>query len=122
MKIPGDSAVPSKINGLETKPARIAPAATVSRRGGEAAPEVAAARPEADADADVKLTGAARNLAAIEQSVRNLPAVDELRVAAVKERLKSGSYEIDPQRVADKLLRLESDLQRAEPLERSPLR
>jgi negative regulator of flagellin synthesis FlgM len=120
MKIPGDSAVASKINGLETKPARIAPAATVNRRGGEAAETAAAARSEAGAD--VQLTGAARGLAAIEQSVRAMPAVDELRVAAVKERLQNGSYEIDPQRVADKLLRLESDLQRADPLERSPLR
>jgi negative regulator of flagellin synthesis FlgM len=120
MKIPGDSAVPSKINGLETKPARIAPAAAVSRRAGEVAPEITVARSEDDAD--VQLTGAARSLAALEQSVRNLPAVDELRVAAVKERLESGSYEIDPQRVADRLLRLESDLQRAAPLERSPLR
>jgi negative regulator of flagellin synthesis FlgM len=119
MKIPGDNAVASKINGLDTKPARIAPAATVGRRGSEA-PEAGTVKPEAGAD--VQLTGAARGLAAIEQSVRALPAVDELRVAAVKERLQNGSYEIDPQRVADKLLRLESDLQRADPLERSPLR
>lgn len=109
----------SKINGMETKPARIAPATTVSRRGGEAAE---AATTKSEAGADVQLTGAARSLAAIEQSVRALPAVDELRVAAVKERLQSGSYEIDPQRVADKLLRLESDLQRADPLEHNPLR
>ncbi len=119
MKIPGDSAVANKINGVEAKPARVVPATAVGRRGGETA-ELPSAKPEAGAD--VQLTGAARGLAAIEQSVRALPAVDELRVAAVKERLQNGSYEIDPQRVADKLLRLESDLQRAEPLERNLLR
>jgi negative regulator of flagellin synthesis FlgM len=118
MKIPGDSAVTSKINGLETKPARIAAAPAVARRGGESpAPSSA----PADSGTDVQLTGTARGLAAIEQSLRAQPAIDETRVAAVKERLQKGSYEVDAQRVADKLLRLDSDLQRA-PLENNPLR
>ena len=68
------------------------------------------------------ITGAARGLAAIEESLRELPAVDELRVAAVKQRLQDGSYQIDPQRVADRLLRMESDLSRAAPLGASPLK
>jgi negative regulator of flagellin synthesis FlgM len=119
MKIPGDSTVPNKINGLETKPARIAAAPAVARRGGEApAPSGA----PTDSGTDVHLTGAARGLAAIEQSLRAQPAIDETRVAAVKERLASGSYEVDPQRVADKLLRLDSDLTRAAPLNKNPLR
>ena len=51
-----------------------------------------------------------------------MPAVDELRVSAVKQRLQDGSYEIDPQRIADRLLRLEEDLSRATPFERSPVK
>jgi negative regulator of flagellin synthesis FlgM len=70
----------------------------------------------------VHLTGASRNLAAIEESLKNLPAVDELRVSAVRQRLDSGDYKIDPQRVADRLLSIERDLGRAAPLENSPLR
>jgi anti-sigma28 factor (negative regulator of flagellin synthesis) len=31
-------------------------------------------------------------------------------VAAVRQRLDDGSYQIDPQRIADKLLRMERDL------------
>jgi negative regulator of flagellin synthesis FlgM len=111
--------VPSKINGLETKTARIAAAPAVARRGGEAPPP---ASTPADAGTDVQLTGAARGLVAIEQSLRAQPAIDESRVAAVKERLQKGSYEVDPQRVADKLLRLDSDLQRVAPLDKNPLR
>jgi anti-sigma28 factor (negative regulator of flagellin synthesis) len=45
--------------------------------------------------------------------------VDEVRVAAVRQRLQDGSYEIDPQRIADRLLRLEADLARAAPFDPS---
>ncbi len=120
MKLPGDSVVPSKINGLETKPARVASAPSVNRRSG-AAPEPAATQADTGGT-DVQLTGAARGLAAIEQSLHALPAVDESRVAAVKERLQNGSYEVDPQRVADKMLRMDSDLQNAAPLEKTSLK
>jgi negative regulator of flagellin synthesis FlgM len=112
MKIPGENVVASKINGVEAKTARIAPASSVAWRaaGTQPAPE----RPAAS-EADVHLTGAARGLAAIEESLRALPVVDEARVAAVKERLQSGNYEVNPQRVADRLLRMEGDLLRAQP-------
>lgn len=106
----------NKINGMEAKTARIAPASAVNRRAGAPAQSTG---PAAESDADVKLTGAARGLATLEQAVRAMPAVDEARVAAVKQRLNSGSYEVDPQRVADRLLRLESDLQRVSPLDKS---
>lgn len=117
MKLPGEIPVSNKVNGVEPKPARVAPASPVQRRL-DTAPG-AGGRP-ADTGADVHLTGAARNLAALEQSLRALPAIDELRVAAVKERLQGGSYEIDPQRIADRLLRLEGDLRRAGPFEQDP--
>ncbi len=118
MKVSGDS-VPNRINGVEAKTARIAPASAVKWRNGNT--DQAAGLPGAS-DTDVHLTGAARSLAAIEQAVRALPAVDEGRVAAVKERLQSGSYQVDPQRIADRLLRLEGDLQRAHPFDKNPLR
>jgi len=120
MNIPGDSAVANKINGVEAKTARIAPASAVKRRA-EGQEDPAASAP-VEADADVTLTGAARGMAALEQSVRALPVVDETRVTAVKQRLQDGSYEVDPQRVADRLLRLESDLQRGSPLDKNPQR
>lgn len=118
MKVPGENFVASKITGVEPKPLRVAAAAGV--RGTR---DVAAAAADSSAaGTDVHLTGAARGLAAIEQSLRALPAVDELRVSAVKQRLQDGSYEVDPQRVADRLLRMEADLARLAPLEASPLK
>lgn len=118
MKVPGEIFVASKITGVEPKPLRVAAAGAV--RG---ARDTATAASDAPATGtDVHLTGAARGLAAIEQSLRALPAVDELRVSAVKQRLQDGSYQVDPQRVADRLMRMEADLARLAPLESSPLK
>ena len=119
MKVPGESLVSTKINASEPKPARVSAAAPARKPAGPGA-EASGEHPAIPGE--VRLTGAARGLAAIEQSVRALPAVDELRVATVKQRLQDGSYQIDPQRVADRLLRLESDLARAAPLSSSPLK
>jgi negative regulator of flagellin synthesis FlgM len=118
MKVPGENFVPSKISGVEPKPVRVAatPAVRATRDATTGAGEAATT------GTDVHLTGAARNLATIEQSLRALPAVDELRVSAVKQRLQDGSYEIDPQRTADRLLRMEGDLARLAPLDASLLK
>lgn len=118
MKVPGESVVSNKINGLEPRPPRVAPGSGVRALAGTARGSGGDGTPASD----VQLTGAARGLAAIEQSLRAMPAVDELRVSAVKQRLQDGSYEIDPQRIADRLLRLEEDLSRATPFERSPVK
>lgn len=118
MKLTGEIAVPSKINGLEPRPVRTAPSAAVQPRLDQAPGQQAAAAGESE----VKLTGRAQQLAALEQSLRSRPAVDEARVAAAKERLMNGDYQIDPQRIADKLLRLENEFQRAAPLERNLLK
>ena len=119
MKLPGENLVANKVNAPELKAGRVAPAAPVQRRLESGAPDTG--RPSAE-DSDVHLTGAARNLAVAEQMLRALPAIDELRVAAVRERLQGGQYEIDSQRVADRLLRMEGDLLRAAPLDRNPLK
>ena len=98
----------SKINGLETRPVRIAAGAAVAKAGAERA--ATQEKPPGAAAADVQITGVARGLAALEQKLRDAPAVDEARVAAVRQKLDDGSYQVDPQRVADKLLRMEREL------------
>jgi len=118
MKVPGESFVPNKINGLEPRAARVAPTTAVRPAAGSAS---GAGNDSPGNAADVRLTHAARNLSAIEESLRNAPAVDELRVSAVKQRLQDGSFEVDPQRIADRLLRLEQDLARTAPFD-SPLK
>jgi len=114
MKLPGDSAVASKIIGVDAKSVRVAPSTSAPRRQDQAMDK---ADGNATSGTNVQLTGASRSLAALEQSLQNLPAVDEQRVAAVKRRLDGGEYQINPQRVADKLLHMESELRRGHPLE-----
>ncbi|MEO6369386.1 MAG: flagellar biosynthesis anti-sigma factor FlgM [Steroidobacteraceae bacterium] len=119
MRLPGDSVVTTKISSMETKPVRVAPGAPVHKRLDQAA---SSAESSSEAASDVQLTGTARGLASIEQSLHALPAIDEQRVAAVRQRLERGDYKVDPQRVADRMLHLESDLARGNPLNRNPLK
>jgi negative regulator of flagellin synthesis FlgM len=47
----------------------------------------------------------------LQETVHNAPVVDAQRVAALKTAISSGSYEIDDQKTADKLLRHERNMQ-----------
>ncbi|MDM3871027.1 flagellar biosynthesis anti-sigma factor FlgM [Porticoccus sp. W117] len=70
-------------------------------------------RNQADAPAagdTVTVTDQAARLQELEQSLANTPVVDSARVAELREAIASGSYQPDPQRIADKLSQLERDL------------
>ena len=58
----------------------------------------------------VHITESARSLAALSRTVSETPDVDTKRVAAVQQSLASGSYQINPERIADSMLQLEHDL------------
>jgi len=111
MKLSGDHQVANKVGGVDSKPVRVASAGAVHKRFEQSAGKAGSST----AESDVHLTGASRQLAAVEQSLRELPAVDELRVSAVRQRMAGGDYKVDPQRIADRLLGLERDLGRAAP-------
>ncbi len=96
----------TKINGVDGRPVAVS-AGTPVRRGSDTQ---SGKQESANPVADVHITDTARTLASIEQSVRELPAVDEKRVAAVQDALRDGRYSVDPQRVADKMLHLELEL------------
>ena len=117
MKLPGENLVNNKVNGVESKPVRVASATAVHKRLEQSAGKAGSS---AVSESDVHLTGASRTLAAIEQSLKDLPAVDELRVSMVRQRLNSGDYRIDPQRVADRLLSIERELGKAAPRDELP--
>jgi negative regulator of flagellin synthesis FlgM len=107
LKVPGELSVSNGINGVDIKPVRVASGTAVHKKLEHAAGEAGSG---AVPEKDVHITGAARELAALAQDLKNLPAVDEARVAAVRQRLDDGSYKVDPQRVADRLLHLERQL------------
>jgi len=53
------------------------------------------------------LTDRARSLKAIEERIRSAPDVDNQRITELKQALKDGTYEINPGRIAEKLLALD---------------
>ena len=68
-------------------------------------------RPDASAAASqVRLTDTATNLKQVEARIANLPDVDRARVEAVRQRVQSGTYQMNPGRLADRLLAFERDL------------
>jgi negative regulator of flagellin synthesis FlgM len=58
----------------------------------------------------VTLTSSARSLQKIEEAIAKAPVVNASKVAAVKNSIQSGTYQIDAGRVADKLLQFERGL------------
>jgi negative regulator of flagellin synthesis FlgM len=101
-----------KINGqgqrpLDTAGTRRSEAAKPA--SGHAQPRAGA--PEKSSSADtVTLTPSGLALARLEELVHGTPVVDAERVAALKDAIASGTYEIDDQRVADQLLKFERDV------------
>jgi negative regulator of flagellin synthesis FlgM len=67
------------------------------------------ARADAPRDA-VELTNTATNLKRIEAKLADMPEVDRSRVDDIRQRVQSGSYEIDHRELANKMLKLDQDL------------
>ena len=68
--------------------------------------------PTAEGDS-VHITQSARSLATLSQAVKNLPEIDNGRVAAVQQQIESGQYTVNPERIASRLVQLEQDLHSA---------
>lgn len=84
-----------------------------SRRTTEqAGKESAAASPSRSGSSNDKLslTSTAVQLKALEDQIAELPVVDTQRVQEVQRSLATGSFQIDPAQVADKLLSFEAGL------------
>ncbi len=59
------------------------------------------------ADDSVEITGKASQIQSLVQQMMAAPAVDRSRVDPVKEKIDEGRYEIEPERVANKMLDFE---------------
>ena len=58
----------------------------------------------------VSLTGEARQLQQLENQLASQPVVDSQRVEAVRNAVENGSFTVNPERIADKLISLEQAL------------
>ncbi len=59
---------------------------------------------------DVQITGTARQLADLDQQVRNAPVVNEQKVAQLRSAIEQGTYQVRPQHIAEQLMSLERSL------------
>jgi negative regulator of flagellin synthesis FlgM len=81
--------------------------AVVTGKQGETAETSASA---AQAGDQLTLTSSARSLQKIEDAIAQAPVVNSSKVAAVKQAISSGTYQVNSSSVADKLLQFESGL------------
>ena len=103
----------NKIGGYDNRPVHNGTGKTVSRER-DAATSASQSADASKAAGPVRITEQARQLAALERAVHDVPVVNEARVAAVRTAIEEGRYEVVPERIADKLLRMEQELLKSE--------
>jgi negative regulator of flagellin synthesis FlgM len=106
--------VTSKIGGYGNRPVHNGAGKTVSRERDAGISSASQSSDAGKGTAPVHITDQARQLAALERAVQDAPVVDEARVAAVRTAIEEGRYEVAPERIADKLLRMEQELLKSE--------
>ena len=103
----------NKIGGYGNRPVHNGTGKSVSRER-DAGASASQSAEGSKATTPVQITDQARQLAALERAVQDAPVVNEARVAAVRLAVEEGRYEVVPERVADKLLRMEHELRSTE--------
>ena len=98
----------NKISGIDGRPVQVGGGAPVSRVR-DATSEGKKADSTGSAS-NIDVSDTARTLAALESHIGTLPVVNESRVDAVRRAVDDGRYHVDPQRVAEKMMRFEVDL------------
>jgi negative regulator of flagellin synthesis FlgM len=102
--------VSSKISGIDSAQIASVGAGRPVQRSQDAVSSGASADTSNDGSQNVQITGTARQLADLEQKVRDLPAVNEERVSQLRAAIEQGTYMVRPQHVADQLMSLERAL------------
>lgn len=108
--------MPIDINGLNNVPPHVAgETAQAQTQSVHKAPSAAQQEAGKPATGDtVSLTDAANLLKKLEKSLDALPVVDTQRTEALRRAIADGTYQVDPQRVADKLLAFDTMLHGAD--------
>ena len=100
--------VANKINDLTGGTTAGGSPAAVSRTRGT--PSSGASVAPSGGTAEVHITDTASHLAALEQALRDTPAVDPVRVAALRSAIEQGQYTIHPAHIATRFLHIEHAL------------
>lgn len=101
-----------EISNLSSTASQVADLGGQARAGGQAASASVAEQDKGQTTSadQVSLTPVAQQLRGLEQQIAEQPVVDSQKVNAVKEALASGSFEIDPERIAAKMMSFEKAL------------
>jgi negative regulator of flagellin synthesis FlgM len=99
--------VASKISGVDSPRTGAVGSGKAVERVREVATEPKTAGQESDG---VHITGTARQLVELEQMVKDMPAVDEAKVAAISASIENGTYKVSSEKVADNLMQIEQAL------------
>lgn len=83
---------------------------SVAQNSKPAASTDAPTRPVEAVDS-LRLTGEATSLQAMQRELSTAPAIDAGRVQAVRESLQNGTYKINPDAIASRMLELDQQLQ-----------
>jgi negative regulator of flagellin synthesis FlgM len=98
--------VASKISGVDARTGPVGAGRAVERPRDP----TTGARTSAEGTDGVHITGTARQLADLEQVLKDMPEVDEVKVAQISDAISGGSYRIVPERIADQLVQVEQAL------------
>lgn len=103
----------TKIEGAAMPPRPVEAGATAAAQGARAGGERTAPIAAASGADSVRLTGEATGLQALERELGAGPAgIDVARVNAIRASLADGSYRVDAQAIAGRMIDLESALTR----------
>ena len=100
----------SKISGIDGAQITSVGAGRPVQRSQDAVSGGASGDTSNDGSQNVQITGTARQLADLEQKIRDLPAVNAERVSQLRTAIAQGTYTVRPQHVADQLMSLEAAL------------
>lgn len=100
----------SKISGIDSTQITSVGAGRAVQRPQDAVSGGASAGTSGDGSQNVQITGTARQLADLEQKIRDLPAVNLERVSQLRAAIEQGTYTVKPQHIADQLMSIERSL------------
>lgn len=104
----------NKINGVDTRLGPVSGAQPVARTRSPDSNESGST----GVRDGVQITSGARQLASLEKAIAALPVVDQARVDAVSREIDEGRYDVQPQKIADRLLRMDQEFSAAARRER----
>jgi negative regulator of flagellin synthesis FlgM len=104
----------NKISGIDGRPVQVGSGSPVARTRDSTTGDRKTESTSTTAS-NIDVSDAARTLASLESKISTFPVVNESRVDAVRRAMDEGRYHVDPQRVADKMMRFEVDLLAAIP-------